>query len=302
MNLSLLVGPLRPDGYHELFTVFAPLDLYDELECQLAPVPADQSVQAAVDIEVDCPGVPPQGNLISRAFELLAEATGWGFRGRVKVAKSIPVGAGLGGGSSDAACALRLAAEVLAVGGGPMLDGPTLAEIALRLGADVPFFLDPRPALATGVGEILAPLPLPPLPLVVVLPEEPLLTAEVYRTYDRVAGEESFEAWEGRRQMAEHSWRSLAAAWSSSQLDLAAARRQVAGLLHNDLQRAAFHILPGLAARAGRLQREGVLGVLVSGSGPTLFGVCAGAAEAERVVLALNREGLRAKSCQAGLP
>lgn len=306
VNLSLLVGPPAADGYHPLFTVFVPIDLHDELEFRLTAVPPSPGASLAAggptppggrrrELQVECPGVPPDGNLISRALGRLTHETGWTFRGSVRVQKNIPTGAGLGGGSSNAACALRVGADLLAAAGGPTVGPVELARMAHGLGADVPFFLDPRPSVARGVGEQLSPLALPALPLVLVLPEEELSTAEAYRTYDGVAGSEAATAFEVRCRMAEQSWRTLEQAWRRRELTLADFCVQVASLMQNDLERASLHLLPDLAPRLAAIRRRGALAALMSGSGPTLFGLCASHDEAGSVAAGLARDGARAR-------
>ena len=158
VNLSLLVGPRRADGYHELFTVFYPLGLADRLTFTLEARPPGG---AALDLRVVCPGIDQEDNLVTRALRALEAASGWRLGGEVLVEKGLPVAGGVGGGSSDAAQALLAGARVLTAAGGPALEAAALHALAARLGADVPFFLDPRPALARGVGERLEPLPLP---------------------------------------------------------------------------------------------------------------------------------------------
>lgn len=289
VNLTLLVGPPRSDGYHPLLTVFVPIDLYDDLDLELsvAPGPGRRLIVA-------CSGVPSEANLVTKALRALEVETGWGFSGRVFIDKSIPRGAGLGGGSSDAAQALLSGVGLLTAAGGPLVDQATLRRIALGLGADVPYFLDPCPALATGVGEQLEQLSLPELPLVLVLPEEELSTAEVYSTFDGVAAGEPAQAFAARAGQAERSWRSLGAVWSSGEMARAALRTQVAGLLHNDLERASLHLLD-LGPRKAALQRHGALGSVMSGSGPTVFGVCASFAAAARIAESLCAEGTSAR-------
>lgn len=300
VNFSLLVGPPAADGYHPLFTVFAPLDLHDELQFDLEVVTASQGDRAT--LSVDCPGIPSEMNLVTRALRAVEAATGRRFSGRVGVTKGVPVGAGLGGGSADGALALRVAAALVASAGGPQLGDARLRELARRLGADVAFFLDPRPALARGVGDILEPLPLPAVPLVMVLPDGGLSTAEVYRTFDGVAAGESAEAFEARCLRAEQAWRSLSAAWASGGMDQASACLRVAALLQNDLERASMHIMPALATHKAVLERRGVLGALMSGSGPTVFGVCSSREQAEGVAGELRAEGLPARLVWAGPP
>ena len=135
VNLALVVGPRREDGKHEIVTVYEQIALVDML-----------SLEVADDLEVE--GFPAD-TLVTRALTLLASAAGVEPRWRVAIEKQIPVGAGLGGGSSDAAAALRLANATLA----EPLDGRRLHDIAAALGADVPLFLTSGPQLGQGDGQ-----------------------------------------------------------------------------------------------------------------------------------------------------
>ena len=290
VNLALVVGPPGPDGYHPLLTVFVPIDLHDDLEFELVVGPG-----AGAGLTVECSGVDSEANLVTRALRALEVETGWGFAGSVRVGKGIPTGAGLGGGSSDGAQALLAGVRILEDAGGPRVGEHTLRRLALGLGADVPFFLDPRPALATGVGEVLEPLALPELPLVLVMPQEELSTAEVYSTFDGVAACESSRAFVRRAAQAERSWRELGAAWASGEVGRLVFRARLAGMLHNDLERASMHLLSGLAPRKADLHRLGALGSLMSGSGPSVFGVCASFASAGRIAGALRAESTLAR-------
>ncbi|HZJ03554.1 MAG TPA: 4-(cytidine 5'-diphospho)-2-C-methyl-D-erythritol kinase, partial [Thermoleophilia bacterium] len=102
VNLTLLVGPRRGDGYHELLTVFVPVGLYDELVFELEAVRPGEG-EPSGQAKVTCPGVPPDDNLVSSALSALASASGWELHGLVTVRKHLPVAAGMGGGSSNAA-------------------------------------------------------------------------------------------------------------------------------------------------------------------------------------------------------
>ena len=169
-----------------------------------------------------------------------------------------------------------------------------LPALAARLGADVPFFLDPRPALARGVGERLETLPLPPLPLVLVTSDAGLSTAAVYRAFDGRTAEETDASFAERAALAERSWRELSAAWSAGDLNEEAVVRQVAALLQNDLAAPSQRLAPPLVSTAQRLQEAGARAVQVSGSGPTLFGVFASDAAAGQAAAALRVQGLDA--------
>lgn len=117
VNLSLLVGPRDEAGYHEVFTVLASVGVYDDLEFRLTAGPAGE---VSNEVDVECNTAPGWSNLAARALRALQDFTGWSFNGRVIIRKSIPVGAGLGGGSSDAAAALMAGVEALAEMGGPL--------------------------------------------------------------------------------------------------------------------------------------------------------------------------------------
>ena len=178
LNLALVVGPLRPDGKHEVATVLHAIDLHDDVELE----PADE---LAVD------GFS-EDTLVRAALEAFAAAAGIEPRWRARIEKRIPVAAGLGGGSSDAASALRLANALLP---DPLPDD-VLHEVAAALGADVPFFLREGPQLGTGDGTELAPLDLPTdYAVLLVLPkgEKKTSTAEIYERFDEREGAEGFD-------------------------------------------------------------------------------------------------------------
>lgn len=159
LNLFLRIVGRRADGYHELQTVFRLLDRGDTLRLR---VRADGRIERAVEL----PGVPADADLCMRAARLLQERIGTRLGADIALDKRIPMGGGLGGGSSDAATVLVALNELW--GGG--LDADALAELGLRLGADVPVFVRGRSAWAEGVGERLTPLALPPRCYVVLDP------------------------------------------------------------------------------------------------------------------------------------
>ena len=304
VNLSLLVGPRRADGYHPLFTVFVPLDLHDRLAFRLRARLGAASGPVggpATALTTHCPGVPSAENLVTRALRLVEETTGWSLAGHVDVRKCIPSAAGLGGGSSDAAAALRAGARVVADAGGPLLDDCALRLLARRLGADVPFFLDPRPTVATGVGDVVRPFSLPPLPLVLYLPREELSTSAVYAEFDRLSQPEPASAFAARAERAEAEWHVFSERWCSGALHEAeAVECLAAGLLANDLYPAGLSLLPDLAGRAAVLAEQGALGVLMSGSGPTMFGVWESGEAAAAAVARLASAGHPVRQVTAG--
>ena len=178
LNLALVVGPLLPSGKHEVTTVLQRLDLSDRV-----------AVERGSALRVD--GFAAD-TLVRRALELLADAAGVEPRWRARIWKRLPVAAGLGGGSSDAATALRLANGLLS---NPLPD-ETLARVAAQVGADVPFFLDAGPQLGEGDGTELAPVDLPQdYWVVLVLPHGARKdsTAAVYRRFDEQRGERGYD-------------------------------------------------------------------------------------------------------------
>jgi 4-diphosphocytidyl-2-C-methyl-D-erythritol kinase len=280
INLCLLVGPKDDSDNHEIFTVFVPVDVYDELEFELEARPGGESPG---DLWVECKTSAGEANLAAQALRALERHTGWGLAGRVVIHKHIPVGAGLGGGSSDAAAALLAGVEALAEAGGPVPDDAELVTLARGLGADVAFFLDPFPAIGRGIGELLEPLDLPELSVVLVFFDRMLSTARVYRSFDSMQIAESRSMFEFRAGQAEKRWRQVA--------DVG----QMARMLQNDLERASFSLIPSLMTDREILIREGAIGALMSGSGPTLFALCASKDKVEELRGRLTVRGFRAQ-------
>jgi 4-diphosphocytidyl-2-C-methyl-D-erythritol kinase len=259
VNLGLAVVGRRADGYHELESVFAPLDLADALDVEIEVARA-AATSVALAVEGEGAGVPagPE-NLAARAAHAFLDAAGVRARVRIALAKRIPAAAGLGGGSSDAGAVLR----ALAAGLPGALAPAALARVALTLGADVPFFLDPRPALVSGVGERRAPLPgaLPPLPLVLANPGTPLSTARVFAAYAASGAPPSPPG-----RLAARLRDALGAPPGALPARLAA-------LVENDLEPAAEALCPALGPLRDALRSAGALAVGLSGSGATLYGV-----------------------------
>jgi 4-diphosphocytidyl-2-C-methyl-D-erythritol kinase len=238
VNLCLRVGPLRPDGYHRLTTLFQAIDRYDELEVS----EADETTVEGF----------PDDTLVTGALAALGETR------HVRLEKRIPVAAGLGGGSSDAAAVLR------ALRGDR--DPNELHAIARSLGADVPFFLTgAETGFGTGRGDRIQALPdFPRGHAFVLVPSERGLSAgEVF-----AAGEPNpiFRAVEGDLVRAMHTVRRV---------------EDVAALMANDLEPAVLRLRPEVGEALAGLRREGALAAIVSGSGPTAFGLFRTRAEAE---------------------
>ena len=268
INLGLFVGPIRPDGRHELASVMQSISLADELTLQAAPPGAERD-------EVLCQGVAGE-NLAAQALKLFRAATGWDMSPlRLQIDKRIPIAAGLGGGSADAAATLRLAMAASGLG-----DLDLLFVLAAELGADVPAQVAPGRWLATGAGEQLQALPDPvsPLGVLVLAQGSGLSTAEVYATADRIGIARNVRDIEEHREM-------LAKAF-----ELGATLPAEASLLHNDLQASAVGLCPAIGKTLTQAREAGVETAFVSGSGPTvvaLYGRANGLARAERAATGL---------------
>lgn len=244
VNLTLEVLGKRSDGYHEIATVMQAVDLSDQVVLEDA---------RSLMLETDAAGVPTGAdNLVMRAAALLREAAGVDRGARIRLAKRIPVAAGLGGGSSDAAATLWGLNRLWGVRWG----GERLSELAVRLGMDVPFFLGRGRALATGRGERIERLPGGgAYALVLVNPNIALPAREVYGRVTEAAFSD------GARVPA---------------MLKALERRNaavVAASLYNGLETVVEPAWPVVGRIKAALASAGALGAVMSGSGPTVFGV-----------------------------
>jgi 4-diphosphocytidyl-2-C-methyl-D-erythritol kinase len=252
LNLALVVGPRRADGKHEVATVLQRLDLCDRIALDRARA---LTVTGFSD-----------DTLVRAALERLAAAAGVEPSWRARIEKRIPVAAGLGGGSSDAASALQLANRALAE---PLPPEP-LHALAADLGADVPFFLDPGPALATGSGTELERLDLPQdfwVVLVLARGEAKRSTADVYAAFDARGGTEGFAE---RRAELEQALRAVRRP------------RDLARLPANDLASSPL---------AEELSALGAFRADVTGAGPVVYGLFMQRAAAERAARELRPLG-----------
>lgn len=252
INLWLEIIKKRADGYHDLSSLMVPLQLCDDLVVEIGP-------GRGISLECDEPGVPlDEGNLCWKAARAFLEKCGVRRSVRMALVKRIPHGAGLGGGSSDAAAALLALNHLL---GGP-LTFQELHETARPLGADVPFFLGRRPALATGIGDRLEPVePLPPYWFVLIKPPVEVSTKRVYQSLTLTRGE------------------------SRIRLPLFLTRPwELQDWLQNDLESVTESEFPVIGELKEWLMSQGARGALMSGSGSTVFGVFEDAAVAREVV------------------
>jgi 4-diphosphocytidyl-2-C-methyl-D-erythritol kinase len=272
VNLFLRVLARERDGYHSLETLFCLVSLADT-------VVAARREERVVSIEVEGADVgPPEQNLASRAAALVLEATGHPFGVHLKLTKRIPVRAGLGGGSSDAAAALH-AVNALAGGAVPRHE---LLQFGARLGSDVPFFVTRAPlALAWGRGERLFRLPpLPAAPALLVAPPVGIDTSEAYRWVDatRVA--------DARRGAV------------ALDLDALSGWGDIGRMAGNDCESPAFERMPGLRAAFEALAGTHPLVCRMSGSGSALFAVYRSARDRDDARLMLGRKHGRVEAVE----
>jgi 4-diphosphocytidyl-2-C-methyl-D-erythritol kinase len=258
LNLSLEVLGRRPDGYHELATVFQTVGLYDELTFE----PADE-----LTLEVDDPTLATEQNLVVRAARRLQEAAGRQLGARIRLVKRIPTAGGLGGGSADAAAALRGLRRLWQLD----LDDARLAAIAATLGADVPFLLRGGTALARGIGEQIDPLP-------ALRGWWAVLYAPAYHIADKTV--RAYKALRPSDFGDGTATSALAAALRAGNVpDFSSAP--------NAFERAADELFPGLAEHRARLHAAGAPWERLSGAGPTLFTLLPDRASAEAIAAEL---------------
>jgi 4-diphosphocytidyl-2-C-methyl-D-erythritol kinase len=259
VNLVLEVLSKRPDGYHEIVTLLQTVDLADRLTLEDADT---------LELRASAAGLPTDGtNLALRAAQALQKAAGIEQGVRIALDKRIPVAAGLGGGAADAAAVLIGLNRLWGLG----WSVARLADVAVGLGMDVPFFLQGGGALATGRGERLEPVAGRGLALVLVNPRFGSSTAEVY----------------GRVTPAMYSDGKRALALVDALRSGRAAR--VAASLYNGLRAAVAPIHPEVGRMEAALLAAGALGAAMSGSGPTVFGVARSFEQARQIRTRLAR-------------
>jgi len=261
VNLALLVGPQRPDGFHEVFSLMLPVTLADLVTVRDTPGEA---------LAVDCAVCPGDDNLAAATVRELERRLERRFEVAVTIAKRIPPAAGLAGGSSDAAATLVALERLFA------LELPTRLryEVAAAVGSDVPFFLWPGPQLAMGRGTVLREVELPePLHLVVAVPDLALSTAAVYRWRDEDAALD-VRAFVDRSQRLVEGIRA------------AQRPRDLAPLVGNDLEAAVVARHPEVGELNRRLLDAGAFAAAMSGSGSSVFGLFSSAKRAQAALRA----------------
>lgn len=280
VNLYLRITGRRPDGYHLLDSVMVPVSLYDELE-----ITAEKQTATARKIETgrrteaerrpritvtcDDPTLPTdETNLAYKAAALFCKEAGVHPKIMITLYKRIPFGAGLGGGSSDAAAVLK----GLNVLFSQRFSEQQLCSLAVHLGADVPFFIPCQPARVEGIGEILSPMPALPLRwFVVVVPPFGVSTPWAYRQFDTLPANAEMVSSE-LRQLAYGHWPST-------------------GCLINDLERVVVPARPAIGQIKEQLLQAGANEALMSGSGSSVFGIFSRKEMAEQAAVLLQEQG-----------
>jgi len=294
INLQLAVGPLRPDGYHDLVTVFHAISLFDEVA--VSPAEADSvavSGEGAAQVPADA------DNLALRAVAALRAVTGQRDTGdaavAVTISKRIPVAAGLAGGSADAAAALVACNELWRTG----LSQQELCEVAATVGSDVAFAVLGGTAVGRGRGERLTPALVPAAQYhwVLALADGSLSTPEVYGTLDRMRALLA----PGGRPPGDppHGGPARPPIPPAPELSTGVMTALRAGdperlgqSLSNDLQAPAIAMFPALRKTLAAGREFGALGALVSGSGPTCFFLARGASHATDLAVSLSGAGV----------
>ncbi len=243
INLSLYITGIRDDGYHLLDSVFVPISLYDEITIKKEG--SGISVKCDQDIPTD------QRNTAFKAASLIMEKANIGGVA-IEINKNIPVMAGLGGGSADAAAVLYGMNSLFDIN----IKDEMLKELGLQIGADVPFFLSEGAARVQGIGEIITPIKISnPLDLILIKPKQSLSTKEVYKKYDETYGE--------------HSGSCEELSFTLEKKGL----KDISKFLKNDLQKAAVKLCPEVQNAIDFLKERGALGALMTGSGSCVFGI-----------------------------
>ena len=254
VNLALLVGPRRPDGFHEVASLMVPVTLADRVVVERTP---------GAGLEVVCDVAPGENNLAAKLVRRLEERLERPFEVKVTIAKRVPSGGGLGGGSSDAAATLLALERLFDLN----LTAKLRHEVAMGLGSDVPFFLWPGAQLAMGRGQVLKAVELPAMHLVVAMPDEHLSTAAVYGWRDEDA-EATLKDFAPRLRLL------------SAQVQAAKTARDIAALVANDLEPSVVARKDKVAELLERLRAAGALAAAMTGSGAAVFGVFATEARA----------------------
>jgi len=290
VNVSLAVGPLRPDGYHSVASVYLAVSLYEEVAATSTAAPGITiSLSPESTLDLDAVDIPlDSNNLAYKAAAIMADVSEHATGVHLEITKRVPVAGGMGGGSADAAATL-LACDALWNSG---LSREELAHLAAELGADVPFSLLGGTAVGLGLGDELSPaLAKAQTHWVLVVADYGLSTPEVYRTLDRLRGAEGIEAGEPTGVDPQ-----ILAALRGGDAE------SLSRVLVNDLQRASIELSPALRDTLGMGESHGAIAGMVSGSGPTVALLADDSVAAEALAEDLRRHGLTAIPVHGPVP
>jgi len=282
VNVSLDVGPRRPDGYHSVASVYLAVSLYEEVAATSTETPGiTVSISADSTLDLDGVDIPlDERNLAYQAAAIMADVSEHATGVHLEITKRVPVAGGMGGGSADAAATL-LACDAL---WNSRLSRDELAKLAAELGADVPFSLLGGTAVGLGVGDELSPaLVKAQTDWVLVAADYGLPTPEVFRTLDQLRDAEGLDTAEPTAVDPK-----ILQALRNGDADA------LSRVLVNDLQRASIELAPGLRDTLGRGEALGALAGIVSGSGPTVALLTHSPAAADSLAEDLRHYGLTA--------
>jgi len=255
VNIRLEILRRREDGYHELKTILQKISLCDTLSVSLKK-------EKGISISTDHPSLPiGKRNLVYQAVQMILKKSEYKGGLHIDIRKEIPLGAGLGGGSSNAATTLKALNQLLEIG----FPTKELMEMGLSIGADVPFFLLEGAAVATGIGERLKKIELPDLRYVLINPKFEVSTRWAYQNFILTKRHFHFNL-----------------------QGLVKTPEEISRLLWNDLEGVVSHKYPQIEGMKKMLLSAGALGALMTGSGPTVFGVFSGKREAEKALKKLE--------------
>ncbi len=256
VNLRLEILRKRGDGYHEIRTIFQKISLHDTLHFSLKR-------RRGIRITTDHPGLPTgKRNLVYQAVRSILERSDYGGGVDVEIEKRIPLGAGLGGGSSNAAIALKAVNQLLKMN----LSRKELMETGAKIGADVPFFLFEGSAVGSGIGERLRKITLPTLWYILIYPNFEVSTRWAYQNFILTKTKYHFNLHE-----------------------LLKSPNGIFSLLQNDLEEVVSAKYPEIALMKGMLVSAGGMGAMMTGSGPTVFGIFPGEKKATEAYRLLKR-------------
>ncbi|HJU60637.1 MAG TPA: 4-(cytidine 5'-diphospho)-2-C-methyl-D-erythritol kinase [Candidatus Binatia bacterium] len=268
INLGLRVIGKRADGYHLLDTILLPVSLYDEIDIRtVRQIGGKTAPKNRLTVSCNNPLVPAgRKNLAHRAAELILSDAKISAQVHIRIHKRIPVGAGLGGGSSDAAATLVGLNRLLRLG----YSAKRIEKMSLALGADVPFFVKAAPTRARGIGERLSPLrSVPRFWLIILYPKFPVSTAWVYQNLPS----------------------KLTKAIANTSINLSSGSpANLNKLLVNDLETVTMGRYPRIGLLKEELARQGAVGTLMSGSGSSVFGIFSSRSSAQRAWRRLRKD------------